>query len=715
MIHRASRHRSALVVAFLAALGGGSAVAQNSLPLSIELTEDSQISRTTAPVRVEMVLNWGGPGILDGQLALDVRDSEGELIGTLLIPDLYLTGGRQVQEFMLPGYRVLGTTNELLMYPTILDRNGKRLGRHEPLRLRIAGGAQRMLVIGVVRDAATAANHAQLDVADSVRLENLLPEYETNRTSPTIVTRTASLIADELPSDPLRLCGYDVIQITGSRLADTNPMQLDALRAWTQAGGAMCVLVDDAGLESEHFRFLNEVVGSTSGTPLFLPDSSGRAVVGDPGSPSELIRAVYGLGRVVVLTANSPHADPNAEHWPETTAFLWHVRREHWDAIAAAGVWDRDKTLETVKQYHRDQRNNYGEEKAAQHMMATDMSPTPIAGGSSVVSHLLPRGMKMVPIWLIALILLLYVVAIGPLDYIVLGRFGLRKFTWIVFPFVTIAFTTFSVALSNSYMKTVDHRSTVVIQDIVAGGRVARETRLELLFPSSSRTITTDVGRGLFIPLRFEDFGQDLWMYGYGGPYGPYGYQQPQTRAKPALIVGRLPIQAEAQQSVPQWTPQLNRITTIPIAERMASLEGIDWDQDIRDTAAVGALTHSLQDSLGRSVGVYIYHLDRAQTVRGDERFFGNTGTQILIDGQWSYVVPDFIKDVSVRTQPGFFGVVSQFAPTGGDRFEDLALMDPTDPQQWLLVVAIEDRDGSTIYRRLYYYDDDDPIPSTID
>ena len=42
-------------------------------------------------------------------------------------------------------------------------------------------------------------------------------------------------------------------------------------------------------------------------------------------------------------------------------------------------------------------------------------------------------------------------------------------------------------------------------------------------------------------------------------------------------------------------------------------------------------------------------------------------------------------------------------APHGGDNFEDLALLDPTDPGQWLLVIAVADGDSLLLYRHLYH------------
>ena len=63
----------------------------------------------------------------------------------------------------------------------------------------------------------------------------------------------------------------------------------------------------------------------------------------------------------------------------------------------------------------------------------------------------------------------------------------------------------------------------------------------------------------------------------------------------------------------------------------------------------------------------------------------------------------DFLRDACVRPSRGVFRAVSRVAPHGGDNFEDLALLDPTDRGQWLLVIAVADGDSLLLYRHLYH------------
>jgi hypothetical protein len=335
-------------------------------------------------------------------------------------------------------------------------------------------------------------------------------------------------------------------------------------------------------------------------------------------------------------------------------------------------------------------------------MQATDMAPIPVSGVTGLVTYLMPQGLKLVPLPLIALVLILYVAVIGPLDYLVLGRLRLRRFTWLTFPAVTLGFTAFALLISNRYMRTADHRAGITFRDVAEGGRVARENRLEILFPSTSRQMVTEVPRGLFMPLRFQDFGQGMmWMY------GPYGYPQwNETRATPALLDGRMPSAFRAVQLVPQWTPQLNRILTIPLQETQTATANFDWDQvpDFGTPGADGALAERIRTAFGHDVTVWLYHGYEVKTLMGDSDLLsrGSNWEQVYLAGQFTQRQADFVKDVCAPLQPGFFAVVSELAPTGGDRFDDMALLDPTDERQWALAIAVPETDALVIYRRRY-------------
>src|SRR5690606_24729653 len=135
-----------------------------------------------------------------------------------------------------------------------------------------------------------------------------------------------------------------------------------------------------------------------------------------------------------------------------------------------------------------------------------------------------------------------------------------------------------------------------VLRDVAADGQIVRENRLDLLFPSRSQLLATDIGRGLCMPTRYQDFASFQNMY-----YDPYSNQYTTvSRAEPAVYQGRMPSQCTLSQSVPQWTPQLNRSLTIPL-DQPDDAPDFDWSQTPQFDSEKGraALRERIRQSFG--------------------------------------------------------------------------------------------------------------------
>jgi len=77
------------------------------------------------------------------------------------------------------------------------------------------------------------------------------------------------------------------------------------------------------------------------------------------------------------------------------------------------------------------------------------LATLPLQSGDQLVTRLMPEGLKIVPLPLIGMILVVYVLLIGPTDWFVLGAIRRRKWTWFTFPFVTVALTLLTVWLAE--------------------------------------------------------------------------------------------------------------------------------------------------------------------------------------------------------------------------------------------------------------------------
>jgi hypothetical protein len=698
--------------------------AQTYVPLRVEVDPSASISRSDGPIRLGLHMAWGGAGIFDGRLLIEVRDSEDRVQTAYRLDDLYLSQGVQHVEVMLPASTASGAFDEYSLRMTAFDRGGKELGPLRPAILRIPGGTQRSLVIAVCRSELGQRRRNESDLADALRLDNLLPDYELGSDRKPLMTRSVDVPPGDMPVDPLRLCAFDLLLLGSDALPQLDDRQLAALLGWVRAGGSLFVLIGDESLKRDHVGFLNALSGAADSQPDFLFDSTGRGIYRDGEPLAAPLRLSAGLGAAAVLVTGDGRIDASAGYWPATSAFLWRLRSEHLPSIATTGRWSRDKTIETARRIVPEwELQNYAyaypypggprpvvadpnDTELILRTRAADLKPAPINGGTGFLTHVMPSGIKVVPLWLIALVLLLYVAVIGPLEYLVLGAFRARKYTWFSFPALTLGFTLFSIVLSNYFMHVADHRQSVIVRDLIDGGRVARENRFELLFTSSSRSMETDVTRGLFSPLRYQDYsGHNLLSY------GPYGYpgQQQERRVGAPLIVGRMPSACDIVQAIPQWTPQLNRLLTIPLAEAKSSNATFDWDAAAEFSTEAGrnTLRDRINAAFGRQASIYLYHGAEKFDLAGPKNLFETSYAPatrtVMINGQWTNQQADFLHELCVRPQPGYSAVVWQVAPSGGDRFEDLALLDPTDDSHWLLVVAVREGEGTVLYRRLYH------------
>ena len=92
---------------------------------------------------------------------------------------------------------------------------------------------------------------------------------------------------------------------------------------------------------------------------------------------------------------------------------------------------------------------------------------------------------------------------------------------------------------------------------------------------------------------------------------------------------------------------------------------------------------------VGEGATAYVYNRGDRHWVMGD--------TSAIANDQH-----DYLHQISVRPSVGLFSLVSQISPNGGDNFEDLTILDSTDPNQWLLVIEVPRDDGLVVYRGLF-------------
>lgn len=734
--------------------------------LSAEIDATSPPVRAGAPATILWKLRSQSSALLKGMLEVSVYDGT-ELIVRLVTDEQAVGTGDSHHRTVLPplsisntGYGALEVDLRLLT-----DRKPIDLGRHS---LRVPNLWQRTLVIGVA-DARQAAGASALDtLLDSLRFENYSP-LEQDRTLTTSVFRVGpdDLLADPLTwcgYDVAVLCEEGFAELRDNQLqavlrwVDAGgslcvaPARATLKEQHVRFLHELCASGPDGGLFSLDAR------GQ-------LLDPENDASAGDA-----LLLKRFGLGRVALIRGELERLIQNSTDVRRMAAHLWKLRRDQAKLFVAVGQWDAYRLFDTtaakdplLKQYlerslgqykkMQSERAQRGEpvdpeieaiieqrarqlsdlaakqnasgaqdpqlvqqQQQQQAVIAQQMASLrphdmqlasmPIQTGDQLLEQLMPRDLKIVPLKLIGLILVLYVVAIGPGDYFFLGILKKRKWTWLLFPATTVAVAAGTIVLSHWYMRVSAIPRRVTVLDIGAGNRVARTSAFETLFRGTPGEAVTDVTRKMLCPMSLQRFSQGSWFNYQQAQAG--GTAQQYRLAGTSRFTGRVPTQYAVQQYLPQWTPQLNRMFGMSSPEDAVEF---DWQSlagqqfgSVSDAEIVSAAKETAEKliaALGAPSAVFIATADRLRLVSGETDALQSAA--VVSAYQWqSQEGRTFLHDICLYPHGGFFNVVSQISPKGGDDFEDLALLDPSDPNQWLLIVVAPRGDDLIVYRKLY-------------
>jgi len=737
-----------LVVLLAACLAARGDEPEKVAPLTGKVELRFLRSRSGAPIPVVWELDSNEQTILEGYLDYEVENGN-QVLGRFRLTDLVLSPGKNVFNAMLPTFTVYSHSVPITVRARFIT--GKRSFDLDEQSLRVPNLFAQWFNVGMVSSATSKTSPDELRLLDAMHWERFLPKDTLDSST----TASMELETASLPTEPLTLCNFDVIILRAPALVELRDDQADALKKWVNAGGSVC-LVAGGGLNPRHAALINGLLDESSTHEAFVVNSRGFLAPGGEVA-GEIVSARKGLGRVVVLReALWETLKPDAKEWLVATAFLMKIRRQPiegrpedpnlaWARKAAGiglGPLPSGVPQPTASPKGRGGKKgsppttvpnpnvqtvpgrNSGPGRAGQIATAqltpnqlaawrmqydpsalrSGLSPAPFAPMSGLYQILMPQDVQMVPLGLIALILAAYVVAIGPIDYFLLGLLRMRRFTWILFPVVTIAFAGFTLWLSRWYLGTNDSRQGIEICDVVKGGITARRSRIELMFLSRERDLGTEIQNGAFSQV------------GVGATEFPrmaFSATNDMSGANRATFVGRIPSRYVVEQSVPQWTPIVNRFFWIdpkPVASDKSQASNpearFNWDDPGDPTTETGrkALAARIQKAFGDKACAVIY---------------GNGGDlePVPITNSFGFLrklrpqsnafelqsgIGDVVRELSVRAPQKLFSIASQIAPSGSPELEDLAILDGSDPRQSLLVIAVDTGSDLLIYRRLF-------------
>jgi hypothetical protein len=662
--------------------------------LKISFTPMYETFRSQAPLNVNVRVQWTGPGLLTGHILCDMYAFQ-RYVGSWRSDEV--VANQETLEFplTLPS-SPLYNERDLFDLRIAFEADDRTI-LMDPRDLPIESHWSRNYVVGVVapenvsRIAGFRSDKRAPLVADIFQLANFhdLPVHAAQ-----LVTNTAPLLTREMPLDPIRYTAFDLVVVSPESLRELRPAQWQAFATWIRAGGRACLVATlpvPESLRPAWRELLNEqsdapqMTFSDKGIPQF---SEGRT----------RLRFRAGCGRALCL---AEPADLESQDWLADVLWLYGVREAPRRQILNEGKWFIGPVNVEPLTFH-------------------PLAPArrPLAALREPLNS--PHVGRVSPLMILSLLgtcLLL----IGPVDYYVLGRLGMRKLTWVFLPCVALATTWATMRVSQSALGATDYARSVSVADLDSVGRVCRVSRIEQRYAGREGIEP----RALTSALRV-DFERSLLGWNSDtNPLVPDWEGDAPSNQPPVRYVGKVTGNYEVLEPMYQWSPRLFRETTFGDDPRVDSkrLGSLDWS----------GLQHAAwetEEGRSRILGIVRAVLPKAAVfVRYGGRTYSCDMTSTDAEASQpqspgsgeikdAYPLVTLIADATssqrFRTegggawyQPkierplGLFGLVRDRAPTGGADLEDFQWIDDEDSTEAVLFIFIEGEDSVIFRQRL--------------
>ena len=530
-------------------------------PIQFEVDQAGWAMRAGAPVLLTVKIVCSSPGIMEGDLEIQVKDNVGEQIAQIQIPDLVYSPGRQEVDYLLP---IQSHPLQTVLSITFIfrEKNGGYFSNSAQLILP----TRRSFVVPIVRGASEESS----DDFAWLMLESWCPKHSTNAAFAPMLTITPRIRGADLPNDALKHLPHDIVVVEAEGFTELSGPKMHALEAWVQGGGSLFLQIGEQDLSTEQQAFLNRLIAKN---PAVLDDVvEGTTLIpviaGGAGVPLE-----YGFGQVWLTTERS-WAGATEPDRHAALGFLWRLRQEHRDSLRQSGKLSLNPAkLEQQSQWNQYNRGYQGGPVSPGGQAGVDFEQDQIldwwaqilqvprsSRPGEMIEALMPRDVRAVPVWLLSSMILVYIAAIGFGDYIVLGQLKRRRWTWFTFPAMTLLVSLLSIGTAKGYLGTSQELSAVEFRDVAEDGTICRVSRFELLFRSSSGRADTKLDNAAFTPVARQAPSQQ---------YPQYPQNSAQSLETQLVLIEGIPTaQATVTQQIEQWKPQLNRTVTFPRGQK---------------------------------------------------------------------------------------------------------------------------------------------------
>jgi hypothetical protein len=280
----------------------------------------------------------------------------------------------------------------------------------------------------------------------------------------------ANIQADELPEEWQCYSALEaLIWLDGRANEIRSTAQVDALRQWISSGGTFCVarantvnldprVTDLLPVKLGSTRELKSLAGGGGGfpeAPAVVLDSSLRkgAIRAEAAGVPLVVEASRDAGRVM-FAAFDPSSAP-FQGWKRAPAF--------WTWLLNLGP--APKPNPNVVQQER----------------------APRAIGSTLLAHQIRRfpDVAAPEIGGLFLLIILYLIVVGPIDYLLLRWLRKLEYTWFTFPAYVVLFTLFILLVGGAFIQRAAHqREIAVVDHYVESGFTRRRALGAVLAPA---------------------------------------------------------------------------------------------------------------------------------------------------------------------------------------------------------------------------------------
>ena len=373
----------------------------------------------------------------------------------------------------------------------------------------------------------------------SARLETLRSNLETQAW---FSTASLSVKVEDLPTQNIGWCAYDVVFLDSASFGELTQRQLDSLATWIEAGGS-ALIIAEGPIRERQLNFLRRIAVESGGVAV---DDQQRLV------GVEYFRLSAGMGRVL-LVPSPPGGKPALEHgaWKSAIAWLWKVRAEWLPKIEEHGTWPIIRPGQHEDIWRHD--TNVSLEHWARRV-ALDVDRKGVER---------PRPL---PIGWVALLLSALLILVGPVDWHVLGWLRRRRWTWALFPALCLGFSWGAWKMAAQHLGPKTRATMVRVTDIGENQQAFRDVVIRLRVPSKDEEWVTETIDGLCGAMRPGGTQDEM------GVFEAYG-ELPETRTEWASSS-----RAVLRQNLRQWTPNWQQAVTLG----GKAPEGPDWGRLVK-------------------------------------------------------------------------------------------------------------------------------------